>query len=169
MAIGQSFCCPLQKSWPSILFHEDAKSGHHGDWGPRYPTSKLMNHSCSHTLQTDLIKLAKLVLIWYEWMLLVQEIPTSFLRAQFHMFEEINGEYEVTLTTAGTRDTNEEWPVFLTEHPMPKGSLVPSHVYAFGKSGWADFATDNDIQVGDLVVFQLVDISCFQVFVMPKV
>ena len=98
----------------------------------------------------------------------MQEIPTSFLQVQFHMFEEVNGEYKVTLTTARTCDTNKEWPVFLTEQPMPEGSLVPSQVYAFSKSGWTDFAIHNDIQEGDMVVFQLIDISYFQVFMMPK-
>lgn len=50
--------------------------------------------------------------------------------------------------------------------PTPSSPEVRVYVYGFG--GWKDFALENNIKVGDLLIFTLIEMSRFVVYIYPK-
>lgn len=65
--------------------------------------------------------------------------------------------------TLEIRNGDKKWPVKISvKHIKYSGK---KRVFAYGYNGWRVFVEDNDVRVGDLVVFCLVKFSRFIVFI----
>lgn len=89
-----------------------------------------------------------------------QDIPVQFVRDHGDKFQEL-----ITLERHGR--CGEKWPVRLKIHHREEGGI---RVFCCkgSESGWRDFVVKNQLNRGDVLLFNLVAMSRFVVHVNPK-
>lgn len=65
------------------------------------------------------------------------------------------------------KESTKQWPLGITVRYFR--TLDKMRAFAYGADGWKQFFSDNQVGLGDLVVFQLIDYSRFQAYVLPRI
>ena len=82
---------------------------------------------------------------------LLQEMPAAFIRANANKFQEL-----ITLETP--HDSNHLWPVAVIIRPWGDRLRVMLDGH---DGGWKRFVVDNEVKIGDTLIFKLVAMSRF--------
>ena len=92
----------------------------------------------------------------------MQEFPLHFLKDHAHQFSEC-ATFECKSLDP---DSTKQWPIRVTVRNFQQNNK--KRVFAYGEGGWKDFFMENQLQIGDLLVFQLIGFSHFRVYVYPS-
>lgn len=82
----------------------------------------------------------------------LQEFPAPFIRANANKLQE--------LITLETQNSNHLWPVAVIIRP---GGDRPRVMLDGLNGGWQKFVVDNEVKIGDILIFKLVAVSRFVV------
>jgi hypothetical protein len=148
----------IRESRCQVLLQSDDKDNAHGDCQGAVclPAGKS-----NPVLLTMLPSLMTSMLMRRGVYACAQEFPLQFLNAHAHEFDE-HATFE---SKSLQRNSNKRWPVRITVRHFVADDK--KRVFAYGDGGWSAFFMENQVRLGDLLVFQLIGFSRFRVYVFP--